>query len=232
MRVMSMILGLAVVLASVAGSPALAEGRQITVQGQGSVEAVPDMAVLTMGVSRQADTAGDAMALVAGAAQEMLARLEAMGVEARDMQTSELSLHPVWERDRYENRAPKVIGFNASTQVTVKLRDLARVGQVLDAVVQDGANQFNGLRFSLQDPDPQMNEARVAAVADARARAELYAKAAGVTLGPVLSIQEHGGAAPAPVFMARAAMAEAAMPIAEGEVSVQAGVTMVFAIAD
>ena len=232
MRVMSMILGLVVVLLSAGTLPAVAEGRHITVQGQGSVEGVPDMAVLTMGVSHQADTAGDAMALVAGAAQEMLARLEAMGVEARDMQTSELSLHPVWERDRYENRAPKVIGFNASTQVTVKLRDLAGVGKVLDAVLQDGANQFNGLRFSLQDPDPQMNEARVAAVADARARAELYAKAAGVTLGPVLSIDEHGGAAPAPVFMARAAMAEAAMPIAEGEVSVQAGVTMVFAITD
>lgn len=213
--------------------PARAEAtqRQITVTGEGSVATVPDMATINLGVTHQAKEAGAAMAATSQATANMLQRLAALGVEARDMQTSNLSLNPVWSnRNSSSSGNPRISGYVASNSVHVRVHDLTALGRVLDAVIAEGANDFNGLRFSVEDPDPLMDLARQKAVADAMARALLLTMAAGVTLGPVQSMSEHGGRRP--VMMEMSAARSNDVPIAAGEVSVSASVSMVFAIAD
>lgn len=208
--------------------PALAEAaRQVTVTGTGSEARAPDMAVLRLGVSAEADEAAAAMGQAAEAMQGIMAVLKEAGIDPRDIQTSQLTLAPLRE-GRSDPGAPlPPLRFRADSRLQVRLRELDRLGELLDAVVQDGANAFDGLSFALQDPEPARDAARRAAVADAMRKARLYAEAAGVELGPVLSISEAGGGGPGPVPM----MMEArAMPVAEGEVSYDAAVTMVFAL--
>lgn len=210
-----------------------AEPRMITVTGEGIVAAVPDMAVLTLEVSEEAEEAAVALDTVAARARTVFARLEEMKIAARDMQTSTVSLNPLWTRQRDADTPPKIRGYRAATRVTIRLRDLALLREIFGAVVADGANGFGGLQFTVQDPAPLRNEARKAAVVDAKAKAMLYAEAAGVELGPVLSLSESGARAPQPMLMARAEMAsDMGMPVAAGEMEFSASVTMVFAIED
>jgi len=205
--------------------------RQITVSGQGKVAAAPDMVTINLGVTKQAKEAGAAMAATSGATAQMLQRLTDLGVKARDMQTSNLSLSPVWSnRNSSGPDAPVITGFVARNSVLVRVRDLSDLGQIMDAVIAGGANDFNGLQFTVQEPEPLMNKARQAAVADAIAKAQLLTAAAGVTLGKVLSMSEQGGGRP--VVMEMAAARSNNVPIAAGEVSINASVTMVFAIDD
>jgi len=201
----------------------------ITVTGDGVVDAAPDLAVLSMGVTTTADTATEAMAHNTAALAMVLERLKAAGIAERDLQTSNLSLNPNWTG--YDSSVPpKITGYTAVNQLTVRIRALDSLGVVLDAAITDGANTVNGLGFALSDPRPAMDKARVAAVADARAKATLLVQAAGVGLGRIVSITEGGGySQPGPVFKAQ--MAEAApVPIAGGEVSTNAQVTVVFEI--
>lgn len=203
---------------------------QITVTGDGSVDAAPDLAVLSMGVTTTADTATKAMAQNTAALAVVLDRLKAAGIAERDVQTSNLSLNPNWTG--YDNTTPpRITGYTAVNQVTVRIRALDNLGVVLDAAITDGANTINGLSFGLADPRPAMDKARTAAVIDARAKAELLVQAAGANLGRILSIREGGGdAQPGPMF--RAQMADSGpVPIAAGEVSTTAQVTVVFEIA-
>ena len=212
---------------------ASAAPRSITVTGEGVVTAVPDMAVLTLEVSDEAAEAAEALDTVAARARAVFARLGAMEIAARDMQTSALGLTPLWSRPREADQPPEIRGYRASTRVTIRLRDLDLLPEIFGAVVADGANGFGGLQFTVAQPRPLHDEARRAAVADARARADLYAAAAGVQLGPVLSLSESGGQRPQPVMMARAEMAASgAMPVAAGELEFAASVTMVFAIGE
>ncbi|MCB1313635.1 MAG: SIMPL domain-containing protein [Sedimentitalea sp.] len=205
--------------------------RQITVTGEGRVEAAPDMATISLGVTHENEQAKLAMEATSDAVARILERIAAMGVAPRDMQTRALSLSPVWsERTASDGNRARITGFVASNTVMVRVRDLASLGRILDAVIEDGANDFNGLQFDVQNPEPLMDEARRAAVADAMARAALLAEAAGVTLGPVQSISEQGGMRPMGAMMDMA-MRESGVPIAAGEVSVEAMVSMVFAIA-
>ncbi|MCK0151074.1 SIMPL domain-containing protein [Marivita sp. S6314] len=203
----------------------------ITVSGEGRVFAVPDMAVITMGASAEAKTAKAAMDETSQITSAILTQLETFEIAPRDVQTSDLSLHPVWENRTQSNNQPRIRGYQASNRVTVRIRDLSKLGTVLDAVLTDGANQLGGLQFTLSDLDPLMNDARKAAVADARARAELYAAAAGVTLGPLVSLNETGIRAPRPEMLSMARASDAGVPVAEGETELRAGVTMVFQIA-
>ena len=229
-------MALILTLAPVLGGSAMAnEGQnevgQITVTGLGQVERVPDMATITLGVTHQSDNARDAVAEVAVTSGAILTTLADMGIEPRYMRTSDLSLQPVWQRNNSNNQPPKVTGYSASNRVTVRVRDLAVLGDILGRVTTDGANLFQGLQFGLQDNQTALDDARRAAVADGRARAELYAEAAGVTLGDLVGLSESGVAAPRP--MMREAMAsDMAMSIAEGELSLSASVTMVFEIAE
>ena len=207
-------------------TPGLAEvanAATIIVTGTGTVEAAPDIATLSIGVTTQGETAAAAMAANAASVQAVMARLTASGVEARDMQTSNLSLFPVWSDPSVS--APQATVFTASNQLTVRVRDLDTLGAVLDAAVTDGANTLNGLTFGLANPEPALDEARKQAVAAARVRAELLATAAGVTLGRIVTISE-GGASTDPVPMFRVAASDAAVPVAGGELGLTANVTI------
>lgn len=220
---------LTVILALAA--PALAEEARpmITVTGTGTVEAAPDIATLMIGVTTQAETAAAALGDNTAALGAVLSRLTAAGIAARDMQTSNLSINPNWTG--YDSSAPVISGFVASNQLTVTVRDLATLGEVLDAAVQDGANTLNGLTFAVAEPKPLLDEARKQAVADARDRAELLAVAAGVKLGRVVSITETVVSGP-PMPMYRAEMSAAPVPVMGGEVGMSASVTIFYEIAD
>lgn len=218
-------------------APVLADDlRVLTVTGVGEVIAVPDQAVITMGVTAEAKTAADALAANAKRSQRMIAGLKAAGIAPRDLQTSQLSLQPRWQHydgvDR--GKPPKIVGYVVSNQVSVRVRELSGLGGLLDVAVSDGGNTFQGLRFGLQNPRPVVDEARRAAVKDALAKAKLYAEAAGVVLGSIQSISEAGGGnRPRPMQeMAMARMASDAMPVEAGELTMDARVTVVIRLAD
>ena len=207
------------------------EDRTISVIGRGSVEMVPDMAVISLGVQHQAEAAQEALALTSEAVSSILERLAAAGVEPRDIQTDTLSLQPVWARNNTSDKPPRVVGFSARNSLSIRVRDLSNLGGILDDVVGDGANTFNGLRFTVQDPAAALAEARASAVKDGMEKAAQLSEAAGVELGPVLTISEQGGVVrPQMMEMATARMASD-VPVAEGEVSLSAQVSMVFSIA-
>jgi uncharacterized protein YggE len=215
---------------TLAAAPAFAAGK-ITVTGTGSVSAAPDMATLTLGVTTEGAEAAAAMAANSEAMAAVIARLAGLGIAERDMQTSSISLSPRWEPPREGETEPRTNGFVASNMLTVEVRDLAALGGVIDAVVGDGANTLGGLVFGIADDKAATDEARRAAVSDARARAEVLAAAAGVTLGPVAEIIE-GGVMGGPMF-ARMEMATAgAPPVAPGEIDLQVSVTMSWEIAE
>lgn len=200
----------------------------ISATGEGIVYAAPDMATVTLGVTTQGDTAALAMAANNTAVAAVMARLTSAGVAARDLQTSNLSLNPDWSRQDSSTGAPPAV-YVASNMLSVRVRMLDDLGAILDASITDGANTLNGVTFGLDDPRPTLDEARKRAVADARARAELLAEAAGVTLGPIMSITEGGGyGAPMPMFRQSDAME--AVPVAAGEMGMTAAVTIVFQI--
>ncbi|MDA7425868.1 SIMPL domain-containing protein [Thalassococcus lentus] len=199
----------------------------LRVNGQGVVTAAPDMASLTLGVTERAKTAPEAMDAVSQSVSAILTRLKAAGISGADVQTSDLSLGPIWDNRSSGNR-PEVSGFEASNRLTIRVRDLDRLGDVLGAALEDGANRMSGLRFGLTERRPLEDEARRAAVADALAKAQLYAEAAGVTLGPILSISEGFVSRPEPGIM-MAARAES-VPVAAGETGISAQVQMVFAL--
>jgi uncharacterized protein YggE len=208
--------------------PASAEGT-ISVTGEGIVQTVPDQATLSLGVTTNGATAAAAMAANTTAMTAVIARLKAAGIAEADLQTSNLFLSANW--GGYDGGAPKVIDYAASNMLNVRLRDIASLGEVLDAAVTDGANAVNGITFGLADPKPAMDEARTRAVADARARAEVLAAAAGVDLGAIVSITE-GGAFPGPAPMFRADAAAAPVPVETGEVAITANVTVTWALAE
>ena len=233
-RTLALAAGLAAAAALQVGAaaPALAKDKpgRITITGEGRADVAPDLASITLGVATQAETAAAALSANAQQLSKVLDRLKAQGIAERDLQTSGLNLGP---RQEYaEGQPPKVVGYDASNMLTVRVRDLSKLGGILDAAVGDGANTFNGLAFALADPGPALDEARGKAVADARRKAEQIASAAGVKLGRILEVREGGQAPePRPVF-ARAMAAMEASPIEGGEVSYSVSVTIAWEIAE
>lgn len=220
----------AIVVAVLLAGATWAEGEvaRITVTGEGRVAAVPDMATVSLGVSAQAETAKAAMDRTSDGVAALLVQLAAAGVEDRDIQTSGLSLGPVWQHSRTGDEPPRITGFSAANTVTVRVRALDELGRLLDGALAGGVNTLHGVSFGLQDPMPRLDEARAEAVADAWRKAELLAGAAGVSLGPILSIAEDQGVSgPMPMFRMEAAMADA-VPVAAGETEVTARVTIVW----
>lgn len=220
----------AIVVAVLLAGAAWAEGEvaRITVTGEGRVAAVPDMATVSLGVSAQAETAKAAMDRTSDGVAALLVQLAAAGVEDRDIHTSGLSLGPVWQHSRTGDEPPRITGFSAANTVTVRVRALDELGRLLDGALAGGVNTLHGVSFGLQDPMPRLDEARAEAVADAWRKAELLAGAAGVSLGPILSIAEDQGVSgPMPMFRMEAAMADA-VPVAAGETEVTARVTIVW----
>jgi uncharacterized protein YggE len=202
--------------------------RQLTVVGSAEIEAVPDLATVTAGVETQAPTAAEALAANSQAMATVFAALEAAGIARRDLQTSQLSLSPVYEPYRDGAEQPqRIVAYQASNLLTVTVREVGKLGGVIDELAEAGANRLHGVGFEVARPRPVLDEARRQAVVDARAKAELFAEAAGVTLGPVVSLTESVAQAPV-AHRARADMAMEAAPVAEGTVSLGAEVEVVY----
>jgi uncharacterized protein YggE len=208
------------------------ERARITVFGEGRADGTPDMASVTLGVVTESAAAADAMAENSARLAAVLARLREKGIAERDLQTSGLSLEPQWIYPEDEGASPRIAGYRVENAISVRVRDLDRLGAVLDLVVSDGANSFRALAFGVDDPAPLLDAARAAAVADARRKAEVIAQAAGMALGEVIEISEQGGYAVPRQDMLRmpAPMAEASVPIAAGEITFAATVTIVWAL--
>ncbi len=216
-------------LVSFLSLPALAaDPHTITMTGHGEIKAAPDTATINAGVTSNAATA--AMALSANSARmtQVFDALRKLGIADRDIQTSGFSVSPQYTNGD-NNNPRRLTGYMVSNDVNVRLEDVTRTGAVLDTLVGAGANQMNGIGFAIANPAPVLEKARSQAIADARARAQTYAQAAGVTLGPIVSISEGGGeTAPRPMFRMMAMAAPT--PIAPGEQSVTADVTVVWEI--
>ncbi|HSF90928.1 MAG TPA: SIMPL domain-containing protein [Paracoccaceae bacterium] len=203
--------------------------RVLTVSGMGEVSATPDIVSISVGVEETRELASEALRATSRQMQEIFAILDTEGITGADRQTTQLALNAAWDRSQ-RDQAPQVVGYTASSQLMIRLQDIARLGEVLDALGQAGANRIQSINFAISDPGPMQDQARIAAVQDARAKAELYAEAAGVKLGAVLEISESGGTV-RPVTLERMAMADAvSMPVAEGQLSLSASVTIRFAI--
>jgi uncharacterized protein YggE len=204
--------------------PAAAQDREppvrtIALLGLGEVRAKPDIAVITIGVAKRANTAREALAQNNTAMQQIIDHLKAAGIETKDIQTSNFSVAPAYAYDNQGQQPPRIIGYDVSNQVTVIMRKLADMGAILDEAVSQGSNQIHGISFSIDKPQALQDEARRLAIADATRKAKLYAESAGVSLGQILSIHEHMEPPPVPVYAKAQRMeaADAAVPVAEGE---------------
>lgn len=209
-----------------------APARTIVVTGVGEASAKPDMAIVSIGVETEGKTAADALRTNGESMRATMDRLKRNGVADKDMQTQNLSVNPRYNYN--ENRtSPEIIGYVATNMLSVKLRNLDRAGAVIDSAVGTGANNLGGVSFGFADDKPLLNEARKAAVKSAREKAALYAEAAGVSLGSIVQIQDGYSLTPPPqpYMAARAMTAEAkATPVAAGESTVTANVTLVYEI--
>ncbi len=216
--------------ATLLAAPALAESDfppAISVTGEASISVPPDRAEIDAGVTTDAKTAREASDANNVAMGKVIAALKGSGIDEKDMQTSRISLQPRYGPNR-DTPAP-IIGYRASNRVTIRLKDVAKVANVIDTLVAAGANDIGNVNFMVSNASKLLDDAREKAVADARRKAEIYARAAGVALGAPLSVSEGG--ASGPVFRGKmampAAMAAAPTPIAQGEetLSVSVGVT-------
>jgi uncharacterized protein YggE len=221
-------------LALLAG-PALAETAAaepappavISVTGEATISVAPDVAQIEAGVTSDAKTAREASDANNAAMAKVLLALKGAGIEAKDFQTSRLSLQPQNAPNRSGPSA--IVGYRASNRVTVQLRDVGKVAGVIDMLVAAGANDIGGINFMVSNASKLLDDARQQAVADARRKAEIYAKAAGVTLGAPLSISEEGAPGPMP-FRKMAAGIAASAPVAQGEETLQVTVSVSWAI--
>ncbi len=217
--------------AQVAAQPAvMIDGTILDVSATGRTSRVPDVATIRAGVVTQGATAAAALAENARRMDGVLSALKAAGVAPRDIQTATISLQPQY---RYaENQPPVVTGYQATNSVAVRFREIARSGTILDTLVRQGANQIEGPNLSIDKPAVAEDEARVDAVAKARARAELYARAAGMRVTRIVSISETGGYQPSPpmpmMVKSMRGGESADSTIAAGEQDVTVGVTVRF----
>ena len=204
------------------------DGTLLSVSSRAEARKAPDIATFSAGVVTQAADGNAALRQNAEQMNRVLAAIKAAGVADKDVQTSGISLNPQYRYE--ENQPPRITGYQASNTVNVKLREVAKMGKVLDALVASGANQVNGPSFGIDDPEPLFDRARLDALKAARARAETYAGALGVRVRRIVSISEGGAAMPSP--MPRMAMMKAeaydSTPVAAGESSVSVNLDVVF----
>lgn len=202
------------------------EARTVTVEGIGRSAAAPTRATLVLAVTTKAATARDALSANSTNMTSVIAALKALGIGQTEMQTSGLSLQPQYD---YTDGQQKLTGYQAENSINLTVKDLARLGEMIDLAVSSGANEIRGLSFDVTDKTAALNEARQRAVNDARARAELYAAGLGARLGEPLRISESQNAStPVPVQTMRAEAAD--VPIATGEMALNATVTVTFAL--
>jgi uncharacterized protein YggE len=234
---MKMVLGSAMAVAVMATPAAAAaqvaqpviSGTRLDVTARGDVRRVPDVAVISAGVVTNAPDAAAAMQDNANRMNRVLAALKKAGVADKDVSTSSINLSPQY---RYvENQAPVILGYQASNQVTVRFRDIAKSGTILDALVKQGSNQINGPILMIDRPEAAQDEARVAAIRQARTRADLYAGALGMKVKRVVSISESEGYVGGPVPMVAMQRMDSVAEKSEimpGEQSISVSVSVVF----
>ncbi|MEO7504660.1 MAG: SIMPL domain-containing protein [Sphingomicrobium sp.] len=203
-------------------------GTRLDFSTTGTVSRVPDLAVISAGVVTRAPTASAAISDNAARMERVRAALKKAGIADKDIQTSSINLSPEY---RYDNNQPPVLtGYQASNTVSIRFRDIRKSGEILDALVAQGANQINGPSLTVEHPEAALDEARLKAVAAGRARAELYARAMGMRVVRVLSISESGGYSPPPpmpmVMMAKAERGDAATTIDAGSQDLQVTIAM------
>jgi len=222
---------LAIALA-LSASPALAQTAllpAISVTGEATMSVAPDQAQVDGGVTSDAKTAREASDANNAAMGKVLLALKGAGIDEKDYQTSRLSLQPKYAPDR--SGPSTVVGYRASNRVTIKVRDVNKIAGVIDVLVAAGANEIGGINFVVSQASKLLDDIREKAIADARRKAEIYAKAAGVTLGEPLSIAEEGGSMP--VFRGKMPAPMATMapaPIAQGEETLSVTVSVSWAI--
>jgi hypothetical protein len=225
-------------LASLAAMPlaALAQPHSeprptMALSGHGEVKARPDMAIVTIGAMTSGTTAREALDLNNKAMEAIMASLKSAGIEDRDIQTSGFSVAPRYNYNQ-SNEPPKVVGYDVMNNVTVMVRQLAGLGKILDTAVSQGSNTINGVSFTIADPEPLRDEARKLAFADARRKADIYAGAAKISLGDIVSLSEASGMQPPVPVYAKTMAAEASrdVPIAAGEQVISVDVNVVWAL--
>jgi len=226
-------LGTSLIIASLAAatipsaaSAADPQPHTITVSGEGEVKAVPDEAILTAGVESVGATADAALAANRRAMNAVFATLKIRGIPDRSIQTSNFSVSPQYDSGKHV--MPKVIGYQVTNSVSVTIDDLTKLGGAIDALVASGANSMGGISFTVHDPKPLLKQAREAAVKDATDRAQTYAQAAGLSVGPVVQLSEGAVQMPRPVFRTMAIAGFDATPVAAGEQTISAQVTVTF----
>jgi uncharacterized protein len=199
----------------------------ISVTGEATVSVPPDLAQVDAGVTSDAKTAREASEANNAAMGKVLLALKGAGIAEKDFQTSQLSLQPQYPPNR--SGPSPIVGYRASNRVTVRVRDVTKVASLIDTLGGAGANDIGGINFMVSQASKLLDDARTQAVADARRKAEIYAKAAGVTLGAPLSISEEGS--PGPVFRTKmAGPMAAAAPVAQGEETLAVTVNVSWAI--
>jgi uncharacterized protein len=220
----------AVLMLSATAHPLAAEEksmeRTITVSASGSVSAVPDEATISTGVSSEAKTAREAMSKNTDAMKKVIAELKGQGVEPRDIQTTQFNVEPVYVYPK-EGQPPVVTGYRVNNMVGVRVRDLDKLGAVLDQLVTVGANQMNGIAFEVSKAETMKDEARKDAMANALRRAKLLAAAGGAEVGEVMQISEEvADQGPRPMVFAKRAMAAEAAPVERGSQQLETRVTV------
>ena len=225
-------LAIAVVTATWLAAPALAQTMPppaISVTGEANVSVAPDQAQIDGGVTSDAKTAREASDANNAAMGKVLLALKGAGIDEKDYQTSRLSLQPQFATPSKVTERAGIVSFRASNRVTVRIRDVTKVANVIDVLVGAGANEIGGINFMVTQASKHLDEAREKAIADARRKAEIYAKAAGVTLGEPISISEEG--APTPMFRSKVAGGMAApAPVAQGEETLSVTVSVSWTI--
>ncbi|GAA4866765.1 SIMPL domain-containing protein [Luteimonas vadosa] len=211
-------------------APVSSDGTLLSVSAQAEASRVPDVATLSTGVVTQAADANAALRANSAQMAKVMASIRAAGVAEKDIQTSGINVNPQY---RYaENQPPTITGYQASNNVSIKVRDIAKLGEVLDALVSSGANQVNGPSFEIDQPEAVYDEARRAALEKARQRAEMYAKSLGMQVRRIVSISEGGGfARPMPMLRVHAEAMDAAAappPVSPGETTLSASLDVVF----
>jgi uncharacterized protein YggE len=206
------------------------QGTLLTVSAEGLSEGRPDMATINLGVTTEGQTAQAALAENARRMTALTQALRRAGIAERDIQTSNVSVYP--QQQYRENQQPLITGYQANNTVTAKVRNIDNTGRVIDAAVGAGGNTVNGVYFSYQDPDRQLDAARRDAIEEARRRAELYASALNMRVTRVVAVQEGGGYAPPMPIMVTGARMEAAQdastPVAPGQIETRVSVSVTF----
>ena len=224
--------------AAMLAAPTLAQADappvpQLQANGTGEVMVTPDIAVVTIGVTSRAAEASAALAANSAELTKAIAAIRAAGIADKDIATSGFSIDPVYRQtdNSPSDQPPQIVGYQVVNQVRVTVRDIAKSGGLLDAVVTAGANQVSGIAFDLSDRKSPADDAIRAAIADAKAKAELMAEAAGLRLVRILSLNAGESGGRGPIMAYDMAMKAAPVPVMPGEQSVSSNAQIVWEVA-